>query len=426
MRQNPYNNRVKEIHIGSVAGALDSAFVFDNEGRTVSQSGSSPRVMTWDAKGRMATLTQGGSAEAYRYDTSNHRIGRSGGALGNLDYYLEGEHLESVENSGVLQERYFRGASIDELVAGYTMQNGTMTPVLFAHDQVMSVVVQAPLGGGTQALRSFSAFGMSLTTVGAAITRMAYTGREDDGTGLYYYRARYYNPAVGQFASEDPKRFAAGANFLAYAGNNPVNANDPSGLYLALQVTNPDGSTYIPMTTVKNKYQVPGYGVPVGTSTAIAVPPTADPAAEVQHWASTIFNGPLPFAAYWAPGGAHDYKVTINPMYDAYGNFQYGATGNAAGYSIGVLQFAGDALKNFKNDPINKTDINSGFNAINNGGTLGTTEYLPPSLIPKIPADFGVKNPSSGWDDSSSGAAGGFLIYPNKPNTNQVQSVYFK
>jgi uncharacterized protein RhaS with RHS repeats len=51
------------------------------------------------------------------------------------------------------------------------------------------------------------------------------------GTGLYYYRARYYSPAIGRFISEDPLQFDSdGANFYAYAFNNPTNLIDPSGL----------------------------------------------------------------------------------------------------------------------------------------------------------------------------------------------------
>ncbi len=47
--------------------------------------------------------------------------------------------------------------------------------------------------------------------------------------GLYYYRARYYDPEIGRFLSEDPLGFGAGINFYAYVENNPVNHNDPSG-----------------------------------------------------------------------------------------------------------------------------------------------------------------------------------------------------
>ncbi len=58
-----------------------------------------------------------------------------------------------------------------------------------------------------------------------------YTGREYDAeSGLYYYRARYYDPALGRFLSEDPIGLEGGINPYAYVGNDPVNNRDPSGL----------------------------------------------------------------------------------------------------------------------------------------------------------------------------------------------------
>jgi RHS repeat-associated protein len=61
--------------------------------------------------------------------------------------------------------------------------------------------------------------------------RFDYTGREWDGeTGQYYYRARYYDPRVGQFISQDPIGFTAGdANLYRYVFNSPTNFTDPSG-----------------------------------------------------------------------------------------------------------------------------------------------------------------------------------------------------
>ena len=56
-------------------------------------------------------------------------------------------------------------------------------------------------------------------------------GREYDGdTCLYYNRARWYDPKIHRFISEDPIGFAAGdANLYRYCGNSPTNATDPSG-----------------------------------------------------------------------------------------------------------------------------------------------------------------------------------------------------
>ena len=58
-----------------------------------------------------------------------------------------------------------------------------------------------------------------------------YTGRQFDAeSGLYYYRARYYDPQIVRFISEDPIGLRAGPNFYIYVNNNPVNFRDPSGM----------------------------------------------------------------------------------------------------------------------------------------------------------------------------------------------------
>jgi RHS repeat-associated protein len=52
----------------------------------------------------------------------------------------------------------------------------------------------------------------------------------DQETGLYYYRARYYDSSIGRFVSEDPIGFdGRDANLYRYVGNSPVNYIDPSG-----------------------------------------------------------------------------------------------------------------------------------------------------------------------------------------------------
>jgi RHS repeat-associated protein len=59
-----------------------------------------------------------------------------------------------------------------------------------------------------------------------------FTGREyDKETGLYYYRARYYNPQIGRFLQTDPVGYDAGMNWYAYCGNSPIGLTDPSGLW---------------------------------------------------------------------------------------------------------------------------------------------------------------------------------------------------
>ena len=45
-----------------------------------------------------------------------------------------------------------------------------------------------------------------------------------------YYRARYYDPSVGRFLSEDPITFVGGNNFYGFVNNRPIGLSDPMGL----------------------------------------------------------------------------------------------------------------------------------------------------------------------------------------------------
>lgn len=65
-----------------------------------------------------------------------------------------------------------------------------------------------------------------------ASERYKFTGKEDDfTTGLYYFNARYYDPAIGRFITEDPAK--NGSNWYVYCGNNPLKYVDPTGNYTA-------------------------------------------------------------------------------------------------------------------------------------------------------------------------------------------------
>ena len=55
------------------------------------------------------------------------------------------------------------------------------------------------------------------------------TGSTAEPSGLYYYRARMYSPAVGRFLQADPIGYAGGLNLYAYTDNDPLNQTDPSG-----------------------------------------------------------------------------------------------------------------------------------------------------------------------------------------------------
>ena len=91
-----------------------------------------------------------------------------------------------------------------------------------------------PLSSGTGSLVqtcTFDSFGKQTNSSGALTNPFQYAGREfDPETGLYYYRARYYDQTTGRFIGEDPV-FYGFTNFYAYVAGNPVRWQDPLGLW---------------------------------------------------------------------------------------------------------------------------------------------------------------------------------------------------
>ena len=105
-------------------------------------------------------------------------------------------------------------------------------PSFYDADGLGSITSLTNAAGTVAQTYTFNGFGVSTTSSNSLTNAFQYSGREmDSETGLYYYRARYYDPSVGKFTSEDPIRFAgSGTNFYNYVFNNPANDVDPSGL----------------------------------------------------------------------------------------------------------------------------------------------------------------------------------------------------
>ena len=99
---------------------------------------------------------------------------------------------------------------IDEVLARYT---NTGNRTLLA-DALGSVIALADESGQTQTTYAYSPFGDVRTTGEASDNSLQYTGRENDNTGLNYYRARYYDPQLKRFISEDPIGLEGGLMFM--------------------------------------------------------------------------------------------------------------------------------------------------------------------------------------------------------------------
>jgi RHS repeat-associated protein len=124
-----------------------------------------------------------------------------------------------------LAAKYAQGAGVDQPLAIW--HAGQVA--YYQADGLGSITSLTDANGSPLATYTYDAFGRT-TATGPLFNPFQYTGRDwDQETGLYYYRARYYDPNTGRFISEDPIRFWGGIDFYKYVDNSPVDAIDPSG-----------------------------------------------------------------------------------------------------------------------------------------------------------------------------------------------------
>jgi RHS repeat-associated protein len=109
-------------------------------------------------------------------------------------------------------------------------------PANFLTDVLGSTIALTGPSGNTLAQYTYDPYG-NTTMTGSSSNPYQFTGRENDGTGLYYYRARCYSPQLEKFLSEDPIGFDGGTNKFADVGNNPVNWVGPFGLVKCVYIT---------------------------------------------------------------------------------------------------------------------------------------------------------------------------------------------
>ena len=100
----------------------------------------------------------------------------------------------------------------------------------FLADALGSTLALSDSAGNLLTQYTYEPFGNTTVSGLPSANPYQHTGRENDGTGLYFYRARYYSPTFQRFASEDPIGFEGGINLYAYVGNDPIDFGDPLGL----------------------------------------------------------------------------------------------------------------------------------------------------------------------------------------------------
>ena len=195
---------------------------FDANGNLTGQVG---RTYEWNARNQLASIKQDGVVIAsFGYDATGRRYSKTEAGI-TATYLYDGVDTVQEEVGGAtipiltglgIDRRISRGAGADRRY--------------FVTDHLNSTRALTDADGNATRSYEYGAYGDSAQDPQGIENPYQYTGRERDHSGLYYYRARYYDPKAGRFISEDPIGLTAGPNAYAYVGASPLVYTDPMGL----------------------------------------------------------------------------------------------------------------------------------------------------------------------------------------------------
>jgi len=211
-------------------------FNYDQVGNRLSSDGQAPgsgmsTEYVYDFENRLIEVNYTSMLAQYKYDPFGRRIEKN--LNGTITRYLyDGPNIVTeYDGSWNVQAQYVSTLDIDDSL---TVTQGANT-YYYHKDGLGSVVNLTDSSGNAVKSYTYKSFGEIYSQTGSLIQPFAFTGREyDPENGLYFYRARYYDPRAGRFLTKDPIGFAGGdVNLYRYVGNNPVNFRDPSGTAVA-------------------------------------------------------------------------------------------------------------------------------------------------------------------------------------------------
>jgi RHS repeat-associated protein len=205
----------------------------------------------YDEENRLTSvvrISDGRTVGRYQYDALGRRVKKiadpfvASSPAETRFYYDDTRIIEEQHPAGGTLATYVYGNYADEILAmdrfgarHYFHQNSLWSPLAatdalgsaaerYAYDAYGAPAVLDAAGNP----RPANPWG---TQASAIDNPWLFTGRQfDEESGLYYYRARYIDPAKGRFLQRDPLGYVDGMNLFQYAKSNPTRYLDPSGL----------------------------------------------------------------------------------------------------------------------------------------------------------------------------------------------------
>jgi len=204
----------------------------DNGNLTEKTSGTTTTTFSYDPENRLTQFRSDGNLTSYAYDALGNRLEKTAnsavtGYINDINR-LSPVVVAETDSSGTIVSYYVYGMG---LVSKITSDGSAY---YYHYDGLGSIVA---LTDGSQNLvnkYAYDPFGEVLKSTEGTPNPFRYAGRYgvmDEGNGMLYMRARYYDPAIGRFINKDPIGYFGGLNLYTYAANNPIRYTDINGLY---------------------------------------------------------------------------------------------------------------------------------------------------------------------------------------------------
>jgi RHS repeat-associated protein len=243
-----------------LTGWTGSTFAVDSDGNRLSTTiGSNTTKYVWEANGQLAGDTVGATNRQYLYDARGRLTRRQTNGHTDRYYLWDDDQLVAILDSSAksrISEFFYLGT--DQPLARITDTSSSTDSVHFYAQDALGNVFAQFKGTTVEDSLKYEPWGAATTNDTTQPLRWKGLLYEGGPTSLYYVRARWYDAVTRRFISPDPLGLAAGINQYAFAGGDPINGSDPSGMTCA----DADESGDCPMGGEGVGGGTPGLGIP--------------------------------------------------------------------------------------------------------------------------------------------------------------------